>query len=103
MVKRLQQVLFNVRPDLVVVYDNTNSTLAGDVITVEAGFKVTHVEVELRGYDIFMPEEINRKVFDYVFHLLFAFTKSAVGNPRRENVPGKVYLTGDVHANVLKR
>jgi len=103
MVKRIEKVLLEVRPDIVVVYGDTNSTLAGALAAIKAGFKVAHVEAGLRSFDMSMPEEVNRRVVDHISHILFAPTPSAVNNLRRESVMGEVYLVGDVHVDVLKR
>jgi len=102
-IRRTEEVLLRERPDLVVVYGDTNSTLGGALAAVKAGFRVAHVEAGLRAFDMSMPEEINRKVVDHISHLLFAPTPSAVRNLLEEKVPGSVFLTGDVHVAVLKR
>jgi len=102
-VKRVEKVLLRERPDLVVVYGDTNSTLGGALAAVKAGFRVAHVEAGLRCFDMSMPEEVNRRVVDHVSHLLFAPTESARRNLLAERVPGRVFLTGDVHVHVLKK
>jgi UDP-N-acetylglucosamine 2-epimerase (non-hydrolysing) len=102
-VKRVEEVLLKERPDLVVVYGDTNSTLGGALAAVKAGFRVAHVEAGLRCFDMSMPEEVNRRVVDHVSHLLFAPTGSARRNLLAERVPGAVYLTGDVHVRALRR
>jgi UDP-N-acetylglucosamine 2-epimerase (non-hydrolysing) len=102
-VKRVEEVLLKERPDLVVVYGDTNSTLGGALAAVKAGFRVAHVEAGLRCFDMSMPEEVNRRVVDHVSHLLFAPTESARRNLLAERVPGAVYLTGDVHVRALRK
>lgn len=101
MMKRTENVLMKERPALVVVYGDTNSTLAGALASVKAGFKVAHVEAGLRSFELEMPEEINRRVVDQISHLLFAPTQVAIENLKKESVMGKVFLTGDVHADML--
>jgi len=102
-IKRIEELLLKEKPSLVVVYGDTNSTLAGALAAVKAGFKVAHVEAGLRSYDMRMPEEINRKLTDHISWLLFAPTKNAVKNLMNEKVLGEIYLTGDVHVDVLLR
>jgi len=102
-IKRLEEVLLLEKPDLVIVYGDTNSTLAGALSAAKAGFQVAHVEAGLRSYDLKMAEEINRRVVDHISTFLFAPTKTAVENLKRENVMGKVFLTGDVHVDVLNK
>ena len=103
MIRRLEKVFSEEKPDLTIVYGDTNSTLAGGLAAVKAGFRIAHVEAGLRSFDMSMPEEVNRRVVDHVSWLLFAPTKVAVKNLKRENVLGKSYLTGDVHVDVLRR
>ena len=102
-IKLCEEVLLKERPDLVVVYGDVNSTLAGALAAVKAGFKVAHVEAGLRSFDVSMPEEVNRRVVDHISHLLFAPTVNAVETLKRENVMGKIFLTGDVHVDVLAK
>ncbi len=103
MIKRLEKVLIKEKPDIVLVYGDTNSALGGALAAVEARLKVAHVEAGLRSYDPNMIEEINRKITDHVSYLLFAPTRNAIENLKKENVYGKIFLTGDVHVDVLKR
>jgi UDP-GlcNAc3NAcA epimerase len=102
MLIKIEEVLFQEKPDLVLVYGDTNSTLAGVLSAVKIHIPVAHVEAGLRSYDPRMPEEINRVMSDAVSDLLFCPTKQAVENLRKENVytgnlnEQKVFLVGDV-------
>ncbi|MEM1661840.1 MAG: UDP-N-acetylglucosamine 2-epimerase (non-hydrolyzing) [Desulfurococcaceae archaeon] len=102
-IKRVKEVLLEIKPDIVVVYGDTNSTLAGTLAAVKSGFNVAHVEAGLRVFDCRVPEEVNRRVVDTLSSLLFAPTKTAVNNLLRENVPGRIVLTGDIHVDVLMK
>ena len=96
------EVLLREKPDIV-VYGDTNSALGGALAAVKAGFRVAHMEAGLRSFDMNMPKEINRRVIDHISTLLFAPTETVLSNLRNENVPGKIYLVGDVHVYILKR
>uniref|UniRef100_A0A7C5UTG6 UDP-N-acetylglucosamine 2-epimerase (Non-hydrolyzing) n=1 Tax=Ignisphaera aggregans TaxID=334771 RepID=A0A7C5UTG6_9CREN len=102
-IKRVEEVLLKEKPNIVVVYGDTNSALGGALATVKAGLRVVHVEAGLRSFDMSMPEEINRRVIDHISTLLFAPTKTAVNNLLSERVPGKVYFVGDVHVYTLRK
>jgi len=84
------------KPDWVLVYGDTNSTLAGALAGAKAGFPVAHVEAGLRSFDLTMPEELNRMVVDRLSTLLFAPTKIAATNLQREGIVGGVRIVGDV-------
>jgi len=98
---RAEEILLKEKPDIVIVYGDTNSALGGALAAIKSGFRVAHVEAGLRSFDLYMPEEVNRRVIDHISYMLFAPTQGAVENLLRENVTGKIFLTGDVHVDIL--
>jgi len=96
MLAALDGVIARVEPDLVIVYGDTNSTLAGALAAAKAGVPVAHVEAGLRVFDRSMPEETNRVVVDHLSRLLFAPTRAAVGHLAREGLVEGVHHVGDV-------
>jgi UDP-GlcNAc3NAcA epimerase len=97
MLERIEPVLAAEAPDWVLVFGDTNSTLAGALAAAKLGLRVAHVESGLRSYDRRMPEELNRVVTDHVSDLLFVPTAAAVANLEREGIRGdRVQVVGDV-------
>jgi UDP-N-acetylglucosamine 2-epimerase (non-hydrolysing)/UDP-GlcNAc3NAcA epimerase len=87
-------------PDAVLVYGDTNSTLAGGLAAAQAHVPVAHVEAGMRSFDRAMPEELNRVLTDHLSDLLLCSSPTAVGNLEREHAAGRVELVGDVMVDV---
>jgi UDP-N-acetylglucosamine 2-epimerase len=100
MLAALEPVLEELRPDLVLVYGDTNSTLAGALAGAQRHVPVAHVEAGMRSFDRRMPEELNRVLTDHASDLLLCSTETAVANLEREAVAGEVRLVGDAMADV---
>ena len=96
MLMRIEKVLLLERPDAVLVFGDTNSTLAGALCAAKLHIKVAHVEAGLRSYNRMMPEEINRVLVDHCSDLLLCPTTTAVENLRREGITSGVFQSGDV-------
>ncbi|NQT71759.1 MAG: UDP-N-acetylglucosamine 2-epimerase (non-hydrolyzing) [Chloroflexi bacterium] len=101
MMKGIEQVLSSENPELVLLYGDTNSTLAGALAAVKMQIRIAHVEAGLRGFNRSVPEEVNRVLTDHCSDLLFCPTQKAVDNLTREGIIDGVYLTGDVMVDTL--
>jgi UDP-N-acetylglucosamine 2-epimerase (non-hydrolysing)/UDP-GlcNAc3NAcA epimerase len=100
MLGALEPVVESTRPDVVLVYGDTNSTLAGALAGAQAGVPVAHVEAGMRSFDRTMPEELNRVLVDHASALLLCSTEVAMTNVRREAVAGRPELVGDVMVDI---
>lgn len=101
MMKGLEEIFVKENPDLVMVYGDTNSTIAGALAAIKLNIKVAHVEAGERSFDKTMPEEVNRVITDHCSGFLFCSTPTAVDNLHQENINRGVYLTGDVMVDAL--
>ncbi|MBV6402488.1 MAG: UDP-2,3-diacetamido-2,3-dideoxy-D-glucuronate 2-epimerase [Anaerolineales bacterium] len=103
MLIELEKVISAVKPDCVLVYGDTNSTLAGALTTAKAGIPLAHVEAGLRSYNRAMPEEVNRVLTDHVSSWLFCPTDAAIKNLEKEGITKGVHQIGDVIYDALLR
>lgn len=96
MLAKIEDVLFAEKPDILLVYGDTNSTLAGALAASKIHIPVAHVEAGLRSYNMRMPEEQNRVLTDHISRWLFCPTQTAVENLAKEGISSGVSITGDV-------
>ncbi len=96
MLAKVEDILLTEKPDWVLVYGDTNSTLAGALAAAKLHIKVAHVEAGLRSFNKLMPEEVNRVLTDHISELLLCPTETAVENLKMEGIVNKVYNIGDV-------
>lgn len=102
--KGIEKIILDIRPDALLVYGDTNSTLAGSLTASKLHIPVIHIEAGLRSFNPAMPEEINRILTDRISTLLFCPTQNAVDNLVKEgfnHFPSKFFLSGDVMIDAL--
>ncbi|CAI8999881.1 UDP-N-acetylglucosamine 2-epimerase homolog [Brevibacillus sp. IT-7CA2] len=102
MLAEIEKVLLEEKPDWILVYGDTNSTLAGALAASKLHIPVAHVEAGLRSYNRHMPEEVNRVLTDHVSNLLFCPTSHSVDNLHKEGINEGVHVVGDVMYDCMK-
>lgn len=103
MIEKMEHVLIKEAPDIVLVYGDTNSTLAGALASKKLGLKLAHVEAGLRSFDMNMPEEINRVITDRMSDVLFCPTDAAIRNLKNEGFDHfkcRIIKNGDVMKDI---
>src|SRR6184192_647728 len=102
--QRLEPILVELRPDLLLVYGDVNSTLAAALVAAKLGVPVAHVEAGLRSGDWTMPEEVNRVVTDRLADLLFTTSREAGANLSREGIEAcRIHFVGNAMIDSLQR
>uniref|UniRef100_A0A7C4U8K4 UDP-N-acetylglucosamine 2-epimerase (Non-hydrolyzing) n=1 Tax=candidate division WOR-3 bacterium TaxID=2052148 RepID=A0A7C4U8K4_UNCW3 len=102
LIERIEKVLMEHKPEIVMVFGDVNSTLAGSIAAAKLGIKIAHIEAGLRSFDRTMPEEINRVVTDVLSDYLFVTEKSGIENLKKEGIDErKIFFVGNTMIDTL--
>lgn len=101
MMIEIETILLNEEPDLIVVYGDTNSTLAGSLVAAKLQIPIAHIEAGLRSYNKEMPEEINRVLTDHISDMLFVPSELSSKNLEKEGIIDNVYIVGDIMKDLV--
>ncbi len=102
-IDKLEDILLHEKPDYLIVYGDTTSTIAGAITASKTFTPIIHIEAGLRSYNKNMPEEINRVTTDHLSSILFCPTKQSLLNLEKENIKSNVHLVGDVMYDFITR
>ncbi|OQY39505.1 MAG: UDP-N-acetylglucosamine 2-epimerase (non-hydrolyzing) [Candidatus Cloacimonetes bacterium 4572_65] len=103
MMKAIEDILINTTNSMLIVYGDTNSTLAGTLVASKLHIPIIHIEAGLRSFNNTMPEEINRIITDRIADYLFAPTPTAVKHLKKEGLENKTFFTGDIMVDSIKQ
>lgn len=101
MMIELEKIVIQEKPNAILVYGDTNSTLAGALVGAKLHIPIIHIEAGLRSYNKDMPEEVNRILTDQVSTMLFVPTQNAADNLKKEGISENIYIAGDVMKDMV--
>lgn len=99
---KLEPLVNKIKPDAMIIFGDTNSTLAGALTAAKQRIPLAHIEAGMRSFNRLMPEEVNRVVADHLSDMHFCSTKAAVDNLKKEGITGGLFLVGDIMYDALK-